>query len=161
MTDNCNVMYSSCCIINSHLSLIHLIQLHDKMLDLVMNNAIDALNNRQHEETEERIKQYKRKEFHIITNHGARETRCFISRLKITIFGVHSLYQYNIRWETVYDARKRLHVTINVDTMQILESKFCICEQCDCTIDPADFKCYACGAMRSVRNAKFYRALGT
>ena len=45
------------------------------MLDLVMNNAIDAVIRRQQEETEERKKQYKRKEFEITTKYGARETR--------------------------------------------------------------------------------------
>lgn len=45
------------------------------MLDLVMNNAIDAVVKSQLEETEERTKQYKRKEFEITTKYGARETR--------------------------------------------------------------------------------------
>ena len=45
------------------------------MLDLVMNNAIQVVVSRQEQETEERKKQYKRKEFEVITKHGARNTR--------------------------------------------------------------------------------------
>jgi hypothetical protein len=45
------------------------------MLDLVMNNAINVVTSRQAGETEERQKQYKRKDFEIVTKYGARETR--------------------------------------------------------------------------------------
>jgi hypothetical protein len=45
--------------------------------------------------------------------------------------------------------------------LQVLAPKFGVCESCDATIDPADFRCYSCGAGRSVRNMKLYRALGT
>jgi hypothetical protein len=45
------------------------------MLDWVKNKAISTVLDRQKQETENRQKEYKRREFEVCTKHGARNTR--------------------------------------------------------------------------------------
>lgn len=90
------------------------------------------------EEIEEREKDFKRKEFAIATALGSRHTR----------------------WETVYDTQLEKMVTINIDTLRVLNDRACICELCDKTIEQNDANCFHCKAPRSAKNRHLYKPLG-
>lgn len=104
----------------------------------VIERAIEDMREKRQSGIEERAKDIRRKEFEMITKYGARNTR----------------------WETVQDVANKRTITINVDTMRVLGNKACICEFCDAIIEENDFRCFNCTALRSVKNAPLYRALG-
>lgn len=87
---------------------------------------------------EEREKDFQRKEFAIATLYGSRHTR----------------------WETVLDDLTDKMVTINVDTLRMMNSNACICEMCDKTIEQNDKICFNCKAPRSEKNRNLYKPLG-
>mmetsp|Transcript_5083 Transcript_5083/g.7771 ORF Transcript_5083/g.7771 Transcript_5083/m.7771 type:complete len:555 (+) Transcript_5083:155-1819(+) len=111
----------------------------DKLFaEVTIEKAIAEMRESRKESEEERLKDIKRKEFDIATKYGSRNTR----------------------WETVNDYDNNRIVTINVDTLKVLDPKAVICELCDAIIEQNDFRCYQCNALRSAKNTPFFKPLG-
>lgn len=113
---------------------------HEVLVSKVKDRAILDMEHTIIRRNEERRKDQIRKEFEIISNYGARETR----------------------YEFVKDVEKEEMVYINIDTMQVLNAKTAICEKCDFVYElPSEIRCRGCNAPRSTKNFKLYKPLGS
>lgn len=81
-----------------------------------------------------RVAEFNRVEHNLIEKHNARDSR----------------------WELVWDSRNKRTVYCNLDTLQTIRKHTAICERCDTIFVYHALTCAECGALRSVKNSKYY-----